>query len=146
MAIKVNSRSRLLNICLVKAENQMLPWNACYLLLQVTQREQSSPELFQHFLCPKIWIPQGSQVKTQYSKQKLAEETLQPLFLISACSPVRSLDLLNRQTQCEGWTTKARDVWRQATSIHLANYVASWILLIYIPLFCFSTDLEEVEA
>lgn len=54
MAIKINSRSLILNICLVKAENQMLSWNACYLLLQVTQREYSSPDLFQHFLCPEI--------------------------------------------------------------------------------------------
>lgn len=54
MAIKINSRSLILNICLVKAENQMLPWNACYLLLRVTQREHNSPDLLQHFLRPEI--------------------------------------------------------------------------------------------
>lgn len=54
MAIKINNRSLILNICLVKAENQMLPWNVCYLLLRVTQREHNSPDLLQHFLCPEI--------------------------------------------------------------------------------------------
>lgn len=54
MAIKINSRSLLLNICLIKAENQMLPWNVCYLLLRVTQREHNAPDLFQHFLCPEF--------------------------------------------------------------------------------------------